>query len=612
MGIPTPTYYDQLLLTKCKLLLQAALSNPKRRGGAISFEEFVTGLDAQDESTIRMFEMLLQETAIRRPRKTAVATSGNDDPAASASQRRRPHASLASAVRGQLPPDIVTRRRLLISDSDDDSDDDTSEDLDLGMRILDRPPEIVSEGEDELAMSILDPQASSAARERFIAARLPPASNALGATAVGIPIDRVVTTTTTSSGEGGGRVTANAQTPSDRLREMERGSLFGFDEPAPSFSDLLSHIADDLVPSNAIAGPSSSSSAYPELPTYQELWSVVTDGEEPFPSESVTSFDSFLNRLNSTAAVANLSSSSPTLNATDMMGLLDELTLRDVSIPIRVRNTIARRRSNRSSNGGSRRRPTNGRDGRVTANHDVSPLFEGMWRVPTAQGDSATGEGETGAGASRIAGSTFSEFARRRRALTREREEAGAVAIADAAGGGGSSAMTVDSSTTSSTAQQTPQVSTPATALSSPATSHAASPVASACPAPVELPPRPLTSADRAIAAMRQQREIAPLPTLTTATSTTDANARDPMLGLADDAPDAGRIAPIDSTLNTRVNLRSWVDRMIARGLDMGTNGDWAAVEGEDPNSPSVLERQRQVRELFARPPSSSSSHLRP
>jgi len=60
MGIPTPTYYDQLFLTKSKLLLQAALNSHKRKGGPTSFEEFVVGLDDKDENTIRTFEILLQ------------------------------------------------------------------------------------------------------------------------------------------------------------------------------------------------------------------------------------------------------------------------------------------------------------------------------------------------------------------------------------------------------------------------------------------------------------------------------------------------------------------------------------------------------------------------
>lgn len=59
MGILTPQAYDQLFLEKCKLLLQSALNNSRRRGPDISYEEFVEGLDIRDEGSLRVFEVLL-------------------------------------------------------------------------------------------------------------------------------------------------------------------------------------------------------------------------------------------------------------------------------------------------------------------------------------------------------------------------------------------------------------------------------------------------------------------------------------------------------------------------------------------------------------------------
>ncbi|GAA5981937.1 hypothetical protein JCM5350_006571 [Sporobolomyces pararoseus] len=535
MGIPTPTYYDQLLLTKCKLLLQAALANPKRKGGSYSWEEFVTGLDERDEGTIRTFEVLLQETAVRRPRKTTTNEADSNS-------RRRPRTVNPVSTRLRQHFEQTTGIALGESDTSDSSDSDSegprfevSREVDRLLGIPDRP--------------------------------------------VGIPIDRTITTTTTSSSGGG----ITRQDPSQRLRDHERGSLFGFDEPAPSFSELLNNIAavanenetdflsrrttdvlnqssqphiSPVIP-RATTTSTSSSSSYSELPTFQELWEVLNENNEEqeggggslrFPSESINSFDSFLNRLNSTSSI---SSTNP-LTSRDMNGLLAELTLRDVSIPIRVRNVISRRRGQPPSSVRRRTTPSQQQVRSREGREEESPLMEGIWRIRAGPPPES---------------SSFSEFARRRRAFTREREEEGAVPppIANSSS---------SSSTISNSNNETPVTST------TPATSQAPSPV-STCPLP---PPtvtsdRPLTSADRAIAAIRQQREIAPLRSSTSTTTTTTGGTNESRNN--DNRGNGG------DDLSARMN---WIDSVIERGRRFLAEDE--AMYGPTPSDGTVPQNE--------------------
>ncbi|GAA5837467.1 hypothetical protein JCM3766R1_000454 [Sporobolomyces carnicolor] len=569
MGIPTPTYYDQLLLTKCKLLLQAALANPKRRGGTFSYEEFVVGLDERDEGTIRTFEILLQETAVRRPRKVTSSTAANSSNRASGSGS----ASTIDPSTGQrrrrtiIPPATGSRLRRLSVSLDDSSDntDSSSED--------DREPEregyeVAGSTRAEALGRIIQnltggadagdgtrqsrPRAVQNAWMRDfepmslgrIEARHAPAARAGDATTtrpVGIPIDRTVTTTTTTSTGGAG----GALTPSERLREHERGALFGFEAPVPSFSELLNNIAHFDLPPRSHSSPDPNAvviSSSSELPTFQELWNVVTDrDEERYPSESINSFDSFLHCLNSTSAV---SSSNP-LSAIDMNGLLAELTLRDVTIPIRVRNAVARRRTS------------------------ASPLLEGIWRIQAGPAEPYVDDGSEPV-PTIIAGNTFSDFARRRRALTREREEQGALTGGGGvvAGESGSIGMVAEASTASSSNLETPHSST------SPATSEAPSPAAT-CPAAAvttasaSTSGRPLTSADRAIAAMRQRREIAPLRPSNNSRNSAPSNPAQSRENLSGSNEDPSR----DS------QAEAWIRRELE--FQMGLRGDRDAASAQ-------------------------------
>lgn len=359
-------------------------------------------------------------------------------------------------------------------------------------------------------------------------------------------------------------------TPTERLRETERGALFGnfgFDQPQPSFAQLLNDIGSENPLPNPIApvatvviqAPPSPIATPPppvqnstdSLPTYDDLWRILVDTPRPTP-ESDT-FAEFLTQLNTSSPHYNLTSQ-------DMNSLLAELTTRDPTIPIRVRNAVTRRRIRDQTssmleglgNGSMSEDEGHRQIGVLTsmvladnvaslrqdseeirqmgenlrrANPELlrefeagrgrqvregqSPLMEGIWRAgfvehvgeggggsddddpprrrPTRVSTSETGTSQGGAR------TTFSEFARRRRALTREREEEGSGAS------GASTPVVLGSALTQEL---------DSTSASTPATSHPSSPPSSSCP----VPARPLTSADRAIAALRQQRVILPIP----------------------------------------------------------------------------------------------------
>ncbi|GAA5969355.1 hypothetical protein JCM3765_001277 [Sporobolomyces pararoseus] len=572
MGIPTPTYYDQLLLTKCKLLLQAALANPKRKGGSYSWEEFVTGLDERDEGTIRTFEVLLQETAVRRPRKTTTTTT-NEVAQVGGGNRRRGRTVIPVASR-------LNQRHFAASTIEESDDSSNSSDSD--------PPFEVSQD-----------------LERFLGVP-PPRERVPENRPVGIPIDRTITTTTTTSSGGGAGIPSTTD-PSQRLREHERGSLFGFDEPSPSFSELLNNIAavanenetdflsrssrshlSPIIPrqeeEEAETTPAEGEEDHynSELPTFQELWQVVvTENEQQqqgpaarFPSESINSFDSFLNRLNSTLSNNNINP----LTSGDMNGLLAELTLRDVSIPIRIRNAISRRRGGGSSS--LRRRITEHLQGgqriqtRDGGDESSSPLMEGIWRIQAGPAQVVVGSSSSSEGVR----NTFSEFARRRRAITREREEEG---------GGGAIAGTA--TTSSSSNNETPTSST------TPVTSQAPSPI-STCPPPhPPLAPlsttmdRPLTSADRAIAAIRQQREIAPLPNSSTLTLTTTNGGAVPH--------------EYRNRSNGDLARRNWIDNMIERGRRFLAEDEamyGTTPTGEVPENEDARQAIERIRALTA------------
>ncbi|GAA5955121.1 hypothetical protein JCM21900_001617 [Sporobolomyces salmonicolor] len=497
MGIWSPAAFDALFLEKCKLLLEAALRNPRRRGGPTSFEEFVVGLDVHDQSSLRAFEVLLQETTMRRPRKPAASTSNSTagstaSPSASTSRRTRDDEDIVTLLRHRHEPLIS-----FPNDSSDDSSDDSVLDL--------RPP----------------PRGSS---------RLRP---------TGVPAD--------SHREHG----TDDASPSTQLRQREVDDLFGLLEPLPSFSQVLADLSSSTPTSQSSSSSistagssfrpaSSSSSAFPDLPTFEELWTILLD--DPFPSASVTSFSSFLDCLNVTSLF------NTPLRSPDMNALLADLTVRDPAIPIRVRNAVRRRvraeRGQRRAVGSASPAPrsifaTASDDERsdldrllrrprpqITA-QEVSPsgqggdepLREGIWRASFIEHLDDGSEREVPIDLARLGteaeaeaeATSFAEFARRRRAATRGRE-----------GEGTNEGMQVDG-------QEAAVVGTPTItvtdASSTPATSQAASPPPAgaadqpgACPSPPDAaaaaagPARQRTSADIAEALFRSQRRIAPLP----------------------------------------------------------------------------------------------------
>ncbi|GAA5936953.1 uncharacterized protein JCM15063_000108 [Sporobolomyces koalae] len=538
MGIPSPAYYDDLFLTKCKLLLQAALNNPKRRGGPTSFEEFAVGLDDKDENTVRMFEILVQETAVRRPRKVpAVPIASTSNTGRRARPTQQQHASLSTSARDSadldasdetvqasqprrfpMPPVIHTRIREA------------------------RPRPVQLEGPNRVVLT-----AAFSPGSRDI--RLDSGTTALATTASSEP------TESNTRAED----VVPTYNPSDRLRDMEQRSLFGFEGPEPSFSELLTSVSaaavasvrsysSDMMPMDAQAPPALSNSVVdplfpsnrrnvpallPDPPTYYELWvAICGEPDTPFPADTIDSFDTLRLRLMASSILREPGE----LIARDANELLIELLIRDTNILDRLREVYARRLAIIDSEQTRDReehryrqdleqrqfgaaltraevqrrydqfpiiRHVDQRPGsRISEDEDdsdetSSPLMEGIWRAGFVEhvGDGGDEFGTEEPWAPR---QSFSAFARRRRALTRERE------------GEGTTETTITT--------QVPDDTATSASVDTPDTSHAASPLpssstATACPV---HPPRPLTSADRAMAALRQQREIAPLPSTST------------------------------------------------------------------------------------------------
>lgn len=439
----------------------------------------------------------------------------------------------------------------LLEDASDDSE--TSDESEEEDELLLRPARISSN---------INEQAERAAR--IEQRRQQSLSRSFVPQPVGVPIATTGSLASSSARQLVPRPTLGGTgnlTPTERLRETERGALFGFDQPQPSFAQLLNDIGSENPPPNPIAPvatvviqappspiatpPPPAQNSSDSLPTQDELWRIVA--HTPRPVHESGTFAEFVTQLSSSSPHSNLTSQ-------DMNSLLAELTTRDPTIPIRVQNAVNRRRIRDQTSSmleglgnGSMNEEEGQRqigvltrmvlgDGLALARQDTeeirqmgenlrranpellreseagrgrrtgegeSPLMEGIWRAgfvehvgeggggsddedPPRRRPNRVSTSETGSSTR----TTFSEFARRRRALTREREEEGSGASTPVVLGS-ALARELDS-----------------TSASTPATSHPASPSSSSCPAPA----RPLTSADRAIAALRQQRVILPLP----------------------------------------------------------------------------------------------------
>lgn len=466
MGILSPAAWDARLLEKMKLLLQSAINNPRRRGPPTTYEDFVEGLDVRDEASLRVVEVLLYETTTRRPPPRNTYTDASALPSSSTS------AGGASLRRVERSQGLTRRRRhsaiIDIAMSDSDSEE---EDVQSARR---RPIPVLTTSRRG--------ERSSDVRGGEDWAR--PSGGPLR-------LDR------------SGR---DDPSPTLAARQQQIDALFGYIDPLPSFSQVLANISS----------PSSSTAPDPHLPTQQELWSILLD--DPYPTALITSYPSFLDRLNATFL--------PTipLIAPDLTSLVSELTRRDPAFPIHIRNLIHRREGGAGVDVASEPATT------VSRSHDRfdyaafrrerqsagarqnEEAREGIWRVvehldqPDVAGRTAAEQGESEAQL------TFSEFARRRRAERRETDTEGGDAppVLAYAGAG---RMDVD-------APDTPTITV--TDASTPATSHAASPTN--CPSPpatshVAPPPLPRTSASVAEAHFRAQRPVAPLPSATSSAS---------------------------------------------------------------------------------------------
>ncbi|GAA5822979.1 hypothetical protein JCM10212_006526 [Sporobolomyces blumeae] len=569
MGIPTPGYYDNLFLEKAKLLLQAALNNPRRKGGPTSYDEFVVALDTRDEATQRAFDVILQETTLRRPRKVE-ASASSSGPASTSTRRVRDPADLRRSIPHAWGPITTTTtttssaRNLnwdgMSSDDSSASDDD--------------PGRAAFQGGDRYRASdearILD--AAAAMRERHLI------RSRLLSRPLGIPA------ATTSTNErppppplpvaASAAGTSGEPSPSEQLRQREMASLFGFSEPLPSLSQVLADIspaststasrttpppaATPSTSTDALSGPTTShNGTFPELPTFEELWQVLLD--DPFPSASVDSFPSFLDRLNSTSLF------NTPLRSPDMNALLADLTVRDPVVPIRVRNAVRNRRhgprgspptstdDQSASAGSAAQRQEQYRTEMDRANRGFEalqgvesgehPLREGIWRtsfVEHLEDDDVDVERERGSGENHDGrgGDRFVDFTRRRRAATRERESEG-LGPREPRAAPPPPVVTITSA------------STPATSLGSPVEPSA---VSTSCPPAPLAPPsaaptnRPLTSAEIARALLRAQRTIAPLPPHPASSSSSSTSTSNPTSSSSPNSAPARRLEGSGST----------------------------------------------------------------
>lgn len=270
---------------------------------------------------------------------------------------------------------------------------------------------------------------------------------------------------------------------------------------------------DARWPSRPQRASSSASSSAPLLPTFAELWSILTD--EPFPSSTITSYSSFLAALNRCPAVS--SATTTPLAATGMRELLDELAQRDLAFPIRLTNLLQQREgAGRHASGGAtgRGRSAASTDGERDATGEgsrarttdeagagPSPLREGIWRASFIEhledGSLRALPAGTSEGGYDASASAFEDFTGRRRAQQRRRDEAGGTV--SPAGSSTTPAITV----------------TDASIAPTPATTAAQSP---SPPSAADCPPARQTSAAIAEAAFRSQRLIAPLPSSSSST----------------------------------------------------------------------------------------------
>ncbi|BGP37159.1 hypothetical protein JCM10450v2_001065 [Rhodotorula kratochvilovae] len=481
MPVLSPAAYDALLLEKVKLLLEAAMLNPRRRGPPSTYEAFVEGLDIRDDSSLRAFEVLLYETTTRRPRKV----------------RRTDAGPVASTSTAAVQPGLRRMRR-------------AQSDLDLHSGY-----EYVPAGEGFASSDSESSESDADIVRPFARRRALPRP-------VGVPDD--------GSWSRWGAPWPSATEPTAAEQRLS-DDLFGSAD-GPSISQVLANL-------DTSGGRTALSML--NMPTFEELWGILVD--DPFPSARITSFPSFLAELNASSfSVATFTSHDlPTL-LYDLTQRDPALPIR-VANTVRARSrSTAATRTHRASPlrqttlleravWGRRQRGLDVmQDAREDAaaawreeEEDDSPLREGIWRaafvehlpdgtardVPVDLGALPASAGDAGEDVD------FVEFARERRALRRatvdglvaRRDQRAAelraleMEVDDAPAAGGSAGTTP--------AIMLTMASTPATSVA-----HSPPPASAACPAPAPAPApsaAPRTSASIAEAHFRAQRPVVPL-----------------------------------------------------------------------------------------------------
>ncbi|GAA6048092.1 hypothetical protein JCM3770_000187 [Rhodotorula araucariae] len=513
MPVLSPAAYDALLLEKVKLLLDAAMRNPRRRGPPSTYEAFVEGLDIRDDSSLRAFEVLLYETTTRRPRKVRRTEVGPSTSTADPVGLRRTRRALSDADLHAGYEFVPTRD--MFAESTDSESSESDRDIARPLRrTLQRPVGVRNDDAWALLPALWPPALEPSAAEQQL---------------------------------------------SDDLFGMADG---------PSISQVLPNLESSGGHNVLIT---------PDLPTFEELWSILLD--DPFPSARITSFPSFLAELNSS------SFSTATFVSPDLQTLIYDLTQRDPALPIRIFNTMRNRA--RGTHRASMRqtslldRPTwirRRREERLdetlaaaaaeetTAAAEVaeedSRLREGIWRTSfvehlpggtsraVAIGFDAPNEGDN-----------FTEFARLRREERRHTMDELIARRLRGAEEARARATAVGAAETASA--DTPAPAITVTTASTPAASTAHSPPAApatACPPSAA----PRTSASIAEAHFRAQRPVVPLRALPLPSAGGDTRSAEPA---ADDASAALRA--VAETLQGVRQRRSLAPEEEARGREM-------------------------------------------
>lgn len=289
--------------------------------------------------------------------------------------------------------------------------------------------------------------------------------------------------------------------------------------------------------------------AFPSLPTFEELWTVLLD-DLPYPRESIHSLPDLVRAINTSTF------STTQLLADDMRALVTELQERDPTLAIRIGNAI-RRRNPRAA-----RSPARGAGGGGAVAGAAARALPSLGSLGSLFREHVTSA--DGLGSQEFDARPFDLFTQANRALDRaERDREDGLAAGEGAQAAAATPRTTydnlvqaldlapPPNLNSPSAVESPSANasgaaTPHTAADTPASSLAQSP---SCPSPPPLsaaaaaPPR-LTSAQIAEAAQIARRRIAPLPSSSLATSGPLASARAARAREQDDDSDVADAAP--------------------------------------------------------------------